>query len=106
MQYILNEKEFQEFLDNKKTIESLRDANNTLVAQVSFLENERRNAEEQISQLRTLRKIAVDRRDELEHLRCIHNKKLAQQAHELLIKEAEIADLSSKLRRLEKIVSE
>lgn len=77
MQYILNETEFQAFLAFKEENAKLSHK----------LEVSRKTRE-------------MDRRqiEELSRSRDLLNKKLAEQAHELLVKEAELADLSGKLR--------
>ena len=97
MQYILNETEYQELI-------ALKDQNSYLsteleVASLAFEENRKKDKE-----VMNLYKLSIKERDEriaaLKETCNLNNKKLAEQAHELLVKEAEIADLSSKVRSL------
>lgn len=99
MQYILNETEYQELV-------ALKDQNsylsNELEAACLALEENRKKDKEVMN----LYKLSIKERDEritaLKEACNLHNKKLAEQAHELLVKEAELADLSSKVRSLMK----
>lgn len=100
MQYILNETEYQSYLANKKAVEDLLSANARFVEQVSLLENQRRSDREQIERLRETCKSLCEKRDVLEGLRLQNAKELRDKAHELLVKEAELAELSSKFRRV------
>lgn len=99
MQYILNETEYKELV-------ALKDQNsylsNELEAACLALEENRKKDKEVMN----LYKLSIKERDEritaLKEACNLHNKKLAEQAHELLVKEAELADLSSKVRSLMK----
>ena len=97
MQYILNETEYQELV-------ALKDQNSYLsteleVACLALEENRKKDKE-----VMNLYKLSIKERDEriaaLKEACSLSNKKLAEQAHELLVKEAELADLSSKVRSL------
>lgn len=99
MQYILNETEYKELV-------ALKDQNSYLsneleVACLALEENRKKDKE-----VMNLYKLSIKERDErivaLKEACNLHNKKLAEQAHELLVKEAELADLSSKVRSLMK----
>ena len=99
MQYILNETEYKELM-------ALKDQNSYLsteleVASLAFEENRKKDKE-----VMNLYKLSIKERDEriaaLKEACSLSNKKLAEQAHELLVKEAELADLASKVRSLMK----
>lgn len=98
MQYILTESEYQDFLASKAKVQVLE--HKLAVA------NEVREADRaQIEQLDGLvhqGKQSIKERDQriadLKHARDLDNKALARKSQELLVKEAELADLSSKLR--------
>lgn len=99
MQYILNETEYQELV-------ALKDQNSYLsneleVACLALEDNRKKDKE-----VMNLYKLSIKERDEriaaLKEACSLNNKKLAEQAHELLVKEAEIADLASKVRSLMK----
>ena len=79
MQYILNETEYQAFV-------ALKEENAKLSHKLAVASKAREMDRRQI--------------EELSHVRDLDNKKLAEQAHELLCKEAELADLSSKLKEV------
>lgn len=95
MQYILTETEYQEILTLKKQAHEFL----TLKAQNSDLS---RKLEGLVAQGKQSIKERDQRIADLKRARDLDNKKLAEQAHELLVKEAEIADLSSKVRSLTK----
>ena len=97
MQYILNETEYQELV-------ALKDQNSYLsteleVASLALEENRKKDKE-----VMNLYKLSIKERDEriaaLKEACNLNNKKLAEQSHKLLVKEAELADLSSKVRSL------
>lgn len=99
MQYILNETEYQELI-------ALKDQNSYLsneleVACLALEDNRKKDKE-----VMNLYKLSIKERDEritaLKEACSLSNKKLAEQAHELLVKEAELADLASKVRSLMK----
>lgn len=98
MQYILNETEFQAF-------QNLKEKNAELLSERALSEALREKDRVQINNLNVLvaqGKQSIKERDQriadLKHVRDLDNKKLAEQAHELLCKDAELADLSGKLR--------
>lgn len=102
MQYILNETEYQEFLALKKQ-------NSALSHQLEVADSVVEKGRLQINKLEGLvaqGKQSIKERDQriadLRHVCDLGNKKLLEQAHELLVKGAEIADLSSKVRSLTK----
>lgn len=99
MQYILNETEYQELI-------ALKDQNSYLsteleVACLALEENRKKDKE-----VMNLYKLSIKERDEriasLKEACSLSNKKLAEQAHELLVKKAELADLASKVHSLMK----
>lgn len=98
MQYILTESEYQDFLASKDKVQVLE--HRLAVA------NEVREANRaQIKQLEGLvcqGKQSIKERDQriadLKHARDLDYKALTDKSHELLVKEAELAELSSKLR--------
>lgn len=109
MQYILTETEYQEILASKKQAHEFL----TLKEQNSYLSNELEAAclaleenRKKDKEVMNLYKLSIKERDEritaLKEACNFHNKKLAEQAHKLLVKEAELADLSSKVRSLMK----
>ena len=79
MQYILNETEFQAF-------KALKEENAKLSHKLAVTRKTREMDRHQI--------------EELGRARDFDNKKLAEQAHELLVKEAELAEFSSAVRKL------
>lgn len=98
MQYILNETEMQEF-------RTLKEENSKLSHKLEVASKTREMDRQQIANLDGLvaqAKQSIKERDErIEAFKfaiTVDNKKLAEQAHELLVKDAELADLSSKLR--------
>lgn len=100
MQYILNETEFQAF-------QNLKEKNAKLISDLAFANAVCEKDRVQINNLNGLvaqGKQSIKERDQrivdLKHARDLDNKKLAEQAHELLVKEAELADLSSKNRSM------
>ena len=95
MQYILTETEYQEILILKKQAHEFL----TLKEQNSDLS---RKLEGLVAQGKQSIKERDQRIADLKRARDLDNKKLSEQAHELLVKEAEIADLSSKVRSLTK----
>lgn len=95
MQYILTETEYQEILTLKKQAHeflTLKEQNSDLSHKLEGL----------VAQGKQSIKERDQRIADLKHVCDLRNKKLAEQAHELLVKEAEIADLSSKVRSLTK----
>lgn len=101
MQYILNETEYQEFLALKKQ-------NSALSHQLEVADSVVKEGRLQINKLEGLvaqGKQSIKERDQriadLRHVCDLGNKKLLEQAHELLCKEAELADLETKFRVLE-----
>lgn len=102
MQYILNETEYQAFLN-------LKEENAKLSHKLAVASKAREMGILQINSLSALvaqSEQAIKERDQcivdLEHVRDLNNKKLAAQAHELLCKEAELANLSSQVQSLVK----
>lgn len=109
MKYILTETEYQEILASKKQAHEFL----TLKEQNSSLSNELKSARlafeeyrKETKKILDLGKLFIKDRDvrifALKEAHKLDNKKLAEQAHELLVKEAEIADLSSKVNSLTK----
>lgn len=102
MQYILTESEYQDFLASKAKVQVLE--HKLAVA------NEVREADRaQIKQLDSLvcqGKQSIKERDQriadLKYALDLDNKALARKSQELLVKEAELADLSSKLREAQR----
>ena len=95
MQYILTETEYQEILASKKQAHeflTFKEQNSDLSHKLEGL----------VAQGKQSIKERDQRIADLKRARDLDNKKLAEQAHELLVKEAEIADLSSKVRSLTK----
>ena len=102
MQYILNETEFQAFV-------ALKEENAKLSHKLAVATKTREIDRLQINDLSGFvaqGKQSIKERDQriadLRHVRDLDNKKLAEQTHELLIKEAELADLSGKLREVKR----
>lgn len=81
MQYILNETEFQAF-------QTLKEKNAELLQRVELYLRQAKDTLKERDERISAFKAVID----------ANNKKLASQAHELLVKEAELADLSGKLR--------
>lgn len=130
MQYILNETEYWSMKDLMATVESLTDANDELTQKLEISEkvnadylkdlqsmSHRLEVSESVHKKDLLQinnlsglveqgKQSIKERDQriaaLKEAYNLHNKKLAEQAHELLVKEAELADLASKVRSLMK----
>ena len=111
MQYILTETEYQEILASKKQAHeflTLKEQNSTLSRKLEVADSIIRANRLQINKLEGLvaqGKQSIKERDQriadLRHVCDLSNKKLLEQAHELLVKEAEIADLETKSRVLE-----
>ena len=98
MQYILTESEYQDFLASKDKVQVLehrlavanevREANLTQIKQLNGL----------VCQGKQSIKERDQRIADLKHARDLDYKALTNKSHELLAKEAELAELSSKLR--------
>ena len=98
MQYILTESEYQDFLASKDKVQVLehrlavanevREAN---LAQIKQLEGLVRQGKQSIKE-------RDQRIADLKHARDLDYKALTDKSHELSVKEAELAELSSKLR--------
>ena len=111
MQYILTETEYQEILASKKQaheFSTLKEQNSALSRKLEVADSIIRANRLQINKLEGLvaqGKQSIKERDQriadLRHVCDLSNKKLLEQAHELLVKEAEIADLETKSRVLE-----
>lgn len=109
MQYILNETEYQAYLQMKETANLKTIANMALEEEVKNLEKRREADRNEILANRERRKELRERlettqaalKNSREHV-ALCNKKLAEQAHELLVKEAELAELSGKLREVKR----
>ena len=111
MQYILTETEYQEILASKKQVHeflTLKEQNSALSRKLEVADSIIRANRLQINKLEGLvaqGKQSIKERDQriadLRHVCDLNNKKLLEQAHELLVKEAEIADLETKSRVLE-----
>lgn len=111
MQYILTETEYQEILASKKQAHeflTLKEQNSALSRKLEVADSIIRANRLQINKLEGLvaqGKQSIKERDQriadLRHVCDLGNKKLLEQAHELLVKEAEIADLETKSRVLE-----
>lgn len=111
MQYILTETEYQEILASKKQAHeflTLKEQNSALSRKLEVADSIIRANRLQINKLDGLvaqGKQSIKERDQriadLRHVCDLSNKKLLEQAHELLVKEAEIADLETKFRVLE-----
>lgn len=100
MQYILNETEYQAFV-------ALKEENAKLSHKLAVASKTREMDRLQINNLEGLvaqGKQSIKERDQriadLKHVRDLDNKKLAEQAHELLCKDAELANFSSQVRSL------
>lgn len=104
MQYLLNETEYQAYLAFK--VENAKLSHKLAVA--NEVREKDRNQLNHLYGLVEQSKQSIKERDQriadLKHVRDLDNKKLAEQAHELLCKEAELANLSSKLREANALI--
>lgn len=111
MKYILTETEYQEILASKKRAHeflTLKEQNSALSRKLEVADSIIRANRLQINKLEGLvaqGKQSIKERDQriadLRHVCDLGNKKLLEQAHELLCKEAELANLETKFRVLE-----